>query len=128
MPARPTVAASDPVPVRRLGISFHASFGRSLTAPPLRFPRVPATGFPEDLHLLVVRHAGRTREGPSPVSRGGAFTLKRLAGYQPKLPLCRELNISDLSRPLPTEEVCSGVKASAAASGLETSATAALTA
>ena len=59
--------ASYPVSVRRPVGSFPASFGHSLAAAPLRFPWVPVTWFPEDLHLLVSAHAGRTTNRARPV-------------------------------------------------------------
>src|SRR5439155_14583367 len=49
-----------PVSVRRPAGSFPASFRRSLAVAPLRFPWVPVTKFPEDFHLPVSAHAGRT--------------------------------------------------------------------
>src|SRR5690349_23303324 len=51
LPARPTMAASYPVAVRRVAISFHASFRRSLAVPPLRFTRAsPPSGCTGDFH------------------------------------------------------------------------------
>jgi hypothetical protein len=51
LPARPTNAASYPVSVRRVAISLHASFRRSLAVPPLRFTRAsPPSGCTGDFH------------------------------------------------------------------------------
>jgi hypothetical protein len=57
-------------PVRRSAGSFPASFGRSLTVTPLRFPWVPVTKSPEDFHLPVSARAGRTQT-PAATPKGG---------------------------------------------------------
>ena len=51
LPARPTRAASYPVAVRQVAISFHASFRRSLAVPPLRFTPSPRTMSPQAVDL-----------------------------------------------------------------------------
>src|SRR5207249_9527168 len=59
--------ACYPVSVRRPAGSFPASFSAGLATVALRFPWVLVTKFPEDFHLLVSAHAGRTEnetEGP----------------------------------------------------------------
>jgi len=53
-------SASYPVLVHRPAGSFHASFRRSVTLPPLRFPSLAVTCLGEDFHLQVSAHAGRT--------------------------------------------------------------------
>ena len=61
LPARPTNAASYPVSVRRVAISLHASFRRSLAVPPLRFTRAsPPSGCTGDLHPQAAGHAQHT--------------------------------------------------------------------
>ena len=51
LPARPAVAASYPVAVRRITGSLHASFRRSLAVPPLRFASAsPPSGCTGDFH------------------------------------------------------------------------------
>ena len=58
LPARPTNAASYPVSVRRVAISLHASFRRSLAVPPLRFTRAsPPSGCTGDFHPQTAGHA-----------------------------------------------------------------------
>src|SRR4051794_18788296 len=60
-PARPAVAASYPVPVRRIATSLHASFRRSLAVPPLRFTRAsPPSGCTGDFHPQDAGHAQHT--------------------------------------------------------------------
>ena len=49
-----------PISVRRPAGSFPASFSAGLATVTLRFPWVPVTKSPEDFHLLVSAHAGRT--------------------------------------------------------------------
>src|SRR5271167_1987885 len=62
LPARPTRAASYLVAVRQVAISFHASFRRSLTVPPLRFTRAsPPSGCTGDFHPQTAGHAQHTR-------------------------------------------------------------------
>ena len=61
LPARPTKSASYPVAVRRVAISFHASFRRSLAVPPLRFTRAsPPSGCTGDFHPQAAGHARHT--------------------------------------------------------------------
>jgi hypothetical protein len=61
LPARPTRAASYPVAVRQVAISFHASFRRSLAVPPLRFTRAsPPSGCTGDFHPQTAGHAQHT--------------------------------------------------------------------
>ena len=61
LPARPTSAASYPVAVRQVAISFHASFRRSLAVPPLRFTRAsPPSGCTGDFHPQTAGHAQHT--------------------------------------------------------------------
>ena len=61
LPARPTIPASDPIPVRRVAISLHASFRRSLAVPPLRFARTsPPSGCTGDFHPQAAGHAQHT--------------------------------------------------------------------
>jgi len=60
VPARPPAYASDPVSVRQPANSLHASFSPDLTVDTLRFTWIPATRSPEDFHLQVSAHAGRT--------------------------------------------------------------------
>ena len=58
-------SASNPIPVRRLTGSFHASFSTChLTVGALRFPSVPAARSREDSHLQAREHVGHTRERP----------------------------------------------------------------
>src|SRR4051794_3722708 len=60
-PARPAGAASYPIPVRRIAISLHASFRRSLAVPPLRFTRAsPPSGCTGDFHPQDAGHAQHT--------------------------------------------------------------------
>ena len=69
LPARPTNAASYPVAVRRVAISLHASFRRSLAVPPLRFTRAsPPSGCTGDFHPQAAGHAQHTGSpcGPPP--------------------------------------------------------------
>ena len=55
-------SASNPIPVRRLTGSFHASFSTChLTVGALRFPSVPAARSREDSHLQAREHVGHTR-------------------------------------------------------------------
>src|SRR5271167_3793606 len=69
LPARPTRAASYPVAVRQVAISFHASFRRSLTVPPLRFTRAsPPSGCTGDFHPQTAGHAQHTGRAPQAVS------------------------------------------------------------
>jgi hypothetical protein len=73
LPARPTIPASDPIPVRRVAISLHASFRRSLAVPPLRFARTsPPSGCTGDFHPQAAGHAQHTAWpcGPPPLSGG----------------------------------------------------------
>jgi hypothetical protein len=73
LPARPTRAASYPVAVRQVAISFHASFRRSLAVPPLRFTRAsPPSGCTGDFHRQTAGHAQhRGRFAPAtPVAFG----------------------------------------------------------
>ena len=77
LPARPTNAASYPVSVRRVAISLHASFRRSLAVPPLRFTRAsPPSGCTGDFHPQAAGHAQHTgwRDAPPPLA---ASTLTR---------------------------------------------------
>ncbi len=61
LPARPTRAASYPVAVRQVAISFHASFRRSLAVPPFRFTRAsPPSGCTGDFHPQTAGHAQHT--------------------------------------------------------------------
>ena len=61
LPARPTISASYPVAVRRVAISLHASFRRSLAVPPLRFTRAsPPSGCTGDFHPQTAGHARHT--------------------------------------------------------------------
>src|SRR3954447_26692515 len=61
LPARPADAASYPVAVRRIAISLHASFRRSLAVPPLRFTRAsPPPGCTGDFHPQDAGHAQHT--------------------------------------------------------------------
>ena len=61
LPARPAVAASYPVAVRRIAISLHASFRRSLAVPPLRFTRAsPPSSCTGDFHPQDAGHAQHT--------------------------------------------------------------------
>jgi len=61
LPARPTSSASYPISVRRVAISLHASFRRSLAVPPLRFARAsPPSGCTGDLHPQAAGHAQHT--------------------------------------------------------------------
>src|SRR6478609_2574079 len=61
LPARPTMSASYPVAVRRVAISLHASFRRSLAVPPLRFTRAsPPSGCTGDFHPQTAGHARHT--------------------------------------------------------------------
>jgi hypothetical protein len=71
LPARPTRAASYPVAVRQVAISFHASFRRSLAVPPLRFTRAsPPSGCTGDFHPQTAGHAQHTGRF-APRQRGG---------------------------------------------------------
>jgi hypothetical protein len=77
LPARPTRAASYPVAVRQVAISFHASFRRSLAVPPLRFTRAsPPSGCTGDFHPQTAGHAQHTGNGGAGEPRL-AFTLHR---------------------------------------------------
>jgi hypothetical protein len=69
--ARPITIASYPVSVRRDAISLHASFRRSLAAPPLRFARAsPPSGCTGDFHPQAAGHARHTaRRLRRPASR-----------------------------------------------------------
>src|SRR6185437_11132856 len=61
LPARPTISASYPVAVRRVAISLHASFRRSLAVPPLCFTRAsPPSGCTGDFHPQAAGHARHT--------------------------------------------------------------------
>src|SRR3954447_12198534 len=72
LPARPTSAASYPVSVRRVAISLHASFRRSLAVPPLRFARAsPPSGCTGDFHPQAAGHAQHT--GRFAPLRGGRW-------------------------------------------------------
>ena len=74
LPARPTIPASDPIPVRRVAISLHASFRRSLAVPPLRFARTsPPSGCTGDFHPQAAGHAQHTAWpfGPPPLAASG---------------------------------------------------------
>ena len=62
-PLAPARVASYPVSVRQPTASLHASFSCSLAVAALRFARFPAAWLPEDLHLLVMGHAGHTKKG-----------------------------------------------------------------
>jgi hypothetical protein len=58
---RPGCPASYLVPVRQLTGLLHASFRHYLAITPLRFTNPsPPSGWVEDFHLLVVRHAKHT--------------------------------------------------------------------
>jgi hypothetical protein len=71
LPARPTKSASYPVAVRRVAISFHASFRRSLAVPPLRFARAsPPSGCTGDFHPQTAGHAQHTGRC-APAGAGG---------------------------------------------------------
>ena len=84
LPARPTCAASYPVAVRQVAISFHASFRRSLAVPPLRFTRAsPPSGCTGDFHPQTAGHAQHT--GRFAPLRGGlrpslTVAVHRVAG------------------------------------------------
>src|ERR1700731_5374538 len=83
LPARPTRAASYPVAVRQVAISFHASFRRSLAVPPLRFTRAsPPSGCTGDFHPQTAGHAQHTgwRRAPPPPA---ASALTRHGRCQP---------------------------------------------
>src|SRR5271157_3621574 len=70
LPARPARAASYPIAVRQVAISFHASFRRSLAVPPLRFTRAsPPSGCTGDFHPQTAGHAQHT--GRCAPLRGG---------------------------------------------------------
>jgi len=72
LPARPTISASYPVAVRRVAISLHASFRRSLAVPPLRFTRAsPPSGCTGDFHPQAAGHAQHTE----PLTRRPAALL-----------------------------------------------------
>src|SRR4051812_10337898 len=72
LPARPTSPASYPVSVRRVAISLHASFRRSLAVPPLRFARAsPPSGCTGDFHPQAAGHAQHTG-GRLPAPGAGA--------------------------------------------------------
>src|SRR3984885_9199286 len=76
LPARPTRAASYPVAVRQVAISFHASFRRSLAVPPLRFTRAsPPSGCTGDFHPQTAGHAQHT----------GRFAPRKRGGLRPSL-------------------------------------------
>src|SRR3954468_5044305 len=75
--ARPTRAASDPVSVRQVAASLHASFRPRLAATPLRFARTsPPSGCAGDLHPQAVEHARHTTKplcgGPKATARDRA--------------------------------------------------------
>ena len=55
-------SAFYPVSVRRPAVALHASFPQSVALLQLRFASVAMVGFWEDLHLLGLRHAGRTHK------------------------------------------------------------------
>ena len=77
LPARPTRAASYPVAVRQVAISFHASFRRSLAVPPLRFTRAsPPSGCTGDFHPPTAGHAQHTGRYV-PLTRWPAAILDR---------------------------------------------------
>ena len=77
LPARPTRAASYPVAVRQVAISFHASFRRSLAVPPLRFTRAsPPSGCTGDFHPQTAGHAQHTGRC-APLARWPAAILDR---------------------------------------------------
>ena len=79
LPARPTRAASYPVAVRQVAISFHASFRRSLAVPPLRFTRAsPPSGCTGDFHPQAAGHARHTGWRVRATAFGG-FGLDRLS-------------------------------------------------
>ena len=59
-PLAPVRGASYPVLVHQPTASFHASFRRSVTLPPLRFPSLAVTCSGEDSHLQDSAHDGRT--------------------------------------------------------------------
>lgn len=63
-----------PIPVRRLADSLPASFSRPLALAALQFTWVASTSFPEDLHLLVIAHAGHTQKG-RPLVGGPPFCV-----------------------------------------------------
>src|SRR6202035_3720748 len=74
LPARPTSAASYPVSVRRVATLLHASFGQSLTVPPLRFASAsPPSGCTGDFHPQTVGHVRHTAwpYGPPPAAAAG---------------------------------------------------------
>ncbi|MDP1860591.1 MAG: universal stress protein, partial [Gemmatimonadaceae bacterium] len=58
-------------------VSFSAAFNGSLAITALRFTRVDATIFPEDLHLLVEGHARHTYGWPPWLRHGGFYLMRR---------------------------------------------------
>ena len=69
-----SIPASDPIPVRRVAISLHASFRRSLAVPPLRFARTsPPSGCTGDFHPQAAGPAQYTAWpcGPPPPAAAG---------------------------------------------------------
>src|SRR4051812_21940200 len=75
LPARPTSPASYPVSVRRVAISLHASFRRSLAVPPLRFARAsPPSGCTGDFHPQAAGHAQHTGQSARGRTRGRRVT------------------------------------------------------
>src|SRR5208283_3465342 len=76
LPARPTRAASYPVTVRQVAISFRASFKRSLAVPPLRITRAsPPSGCTGDFHPQTAGHAQHTAWPLATACGGKGLTL-----------------------------------------------------
>ena len=75
-----------------LRVSLAASFSESLAVVALRFARVPAIRFPEDLHLQITVHAGHTKRirGSSLLPR----LLCRVAHLKPSGPPFARLQVS----------------------------------
>ena len=77
-PLAPVRSASYPILVHQPTASFHASFRRSVTLPPLRFPSLAVTCSGEDSHLQDRAHDGRTS------NRGHKFRRPRTFGSTPR--------------------------------------------
>jgi hypothetical protein len=61
LPARPTIAASYPISVRRVATLLHASFRRFLGVPTLRFTSAsPPSGYTGEFHPQAVGHVRHT--------------------------------------------------------------------
>jgi hypothetical protein len=84
LPARPTIPASDPIPVRRVAISLHASFRRSLAVPPLRFARTsPPSGCTGDFHPQAAGHAQHTAWPCGPTTAAKRRLFDRAGLFDP---------------------------------------------